>query len=138
MTKESERVKAWAESKKRLCPVCKLIKIRHISKTCVKCHSIVRGTSYKNKTIVDLKEVHGRYWSGPIRENARRRFTGAKCCAICGYDKHYEVAHIVALSAQPLTARISEVNAPENLIGLCPNHHWEFDNGVLLIEDLPL
>ena len=26
---------------------------------------------------------------------------------------------------------IAEINDISNLIGLCPNHHWEYDNGLL-------
>ena len=26
---------------------------------------------------------------------------------------------------------IEEINNINNLIGLCPNHHWEYDNGLL-------
>ena len=52
-------------------------------------------------------------------------------CAICGYDKHIEVAHIKAVSEFDDNATIGEINAITNLIGLCPNHHWEYDNGLL-------
>ena len=30
-----------------------------------------------------------------------------------------------------------QVNSIDTLIGLCPNHHWEFDHGELLLEDIP-
>ena len=52
-------------------------------------------------------------------------------CAICGYDKHIEVAHIKAVSEFDDNATVGEINAITNLIGLCPNHHWEYDNGLL-------
>ena len=32
-------------------------------------------------------------------------------------------------------AKISEINDIRNLIALCPNHHWEFDNGKLSEDD---
>lgn len=54
-------------------------------------------------------------------------------CHICGYDKHVEVAHIKAVSEFEDSATISEINSVNNLIGLCPNHHWEYDNGLLTI-----
>ena len=28
---------------------------------------------------------------------------------------------------------IFEINSITNLIALCPNHHWEYDNGILKI-----
>lgn len=54
-------------------------------------------------------------------------------CAICGYTKHVEIAHIKAVSDFDDDALVSEINNPNNLIGLCPNHHWEYDNGLLKI-----
>lgn len=54
-------------------------------------------------------------------------------CHICGYDKHVEVAHIKAVSQFDDSATIDEINSVNNLIGLCPNHHWEYDNGLLTI-----
>lgn len=52
-------------------------------------------------------------------------------CEVCGYDKHVEVAHIVDIASFPDDATIREINSAENVRGLCPNHHWEFDNGIL-------
>lgn len=49
-------------------------------------------------------------------------------CHICGYSKHVELAHIRAISSFPLTALVGEVNHKDNIIQLCPNCHWEFDN----------
>lgn len=46
----------------------------------------------------------------------------------CGYDKHVEVCHIKGISEFPKTTLVSVINAKENLIKLCPNCHWEFDN----------
>lgn len=51
-----------------------------------------------------------------------------KKCICCNYDKHYEVAHIKAVSDFDDNALISEINNENNLIALCPNHHWEYDN----------
>jgi hypothetical protein len=35
------------------------------------------------------------------------------------------------LTSFPLETPISVVNALDNLVGLCRNCHWEFDNGLL-------
>lgn len=51
-----------------------------------------------------------------------------KKCICCSYDKHYEVAHIKAVSDFDDNTLISEINNVNNLIALCPNHHWEYDN----------
>lgn len=54
-------------------------------------------------------------------------------CAICGYTNHVEVAHIKAVADFSDDATISDINSISNLVGLCPNHHWEYDNGMLKI-----
>ena len=51
-----------------------------------------------------------------------------KQCIVCNYDKHYEVAHIKSVSDFDDGSLISEINNQDNLIALCPNHHWEYDN----------
>lgn len=71
-----------------------------------------------------------------IRADARIAYEKSdrpKCCSICGYDKHYEVCHIKAVSDFSDDTPIPEINSISNLIALCPNHHWEFDNGILHI-----
>lgn len=72
-----------------------------------------------------------------IQKNARKNYNESdkpKQCIICGYDKHYEVAHIKAVSEFGDNALISEINDIENLVALCPNHHWEYDNNELDIS----
>lgn len=58
-----------------------------------------------------------------------------KRCAVCGYDKFVEIAHIKAVSEFDESALISDINSIDNLIALCPNHHWEYDNGVLILRN---
>ena len=55
-------------------------------------------------------------------------------CAVCGYDKHVEVAHIKSVAEFDDSATVKEINSIDNLIGLCPNHHWEYDHGLLKLE----
>ena len=55
-------------------------------------------------------------------------------CAICGYTNHIEVAHIKAVSDFSDNTMIKDINSIENLIALCPNHHWEYDNGLLKLD----
>jgi hypothetical protein len=54
-----------------------------------------------------------------------------KRCVNCGYDKHIEVCHRRALTSYPLDTPIAIVNDLSNLVGLCPNCHWELDHGLL-------
>lgn len=72
--------------------------------------------------------------NGRIRDLARnlyRKSDKPKQCMNCGYDKHYEVCHIKGISTFSDDTPISEINNLDNLIALCPNCHWELDNGLL-------
>ena len=91
--------------------------------------------------IMDLTkgEVFGRRknWQSArssIRKIAKEVYlenTEHPACEVCGYDKHVEVAHRKAVSEFDDNITIREINSIGNLIGLCPNHHWEYDHGML-------
>lgn len=49
-------------------------------------------------------------------------------CERCNYDKHIEIAHKKSIGSFSGDTKISVINDPSNLIPLCPNCHWEFDN----------
>jgi hypothetical protein len=55
-------------------------------------------------------------------------------CHNCGYSKHVELCHIKPISSFHEDTLIGVVNAEENIVQLCPNCHWEFDNGRLEIK----
>ncbi len=65
---------------------------------------------------------------------AYRKSSRLKACAVRGYNLHYEVCHIKPISAFLPTDFIADVNNLDNLVALCPNHHWEFDHGRLLAD----
>ena len=71
-----------------------------------------------------------------IRRNSQEKYLKSGNplkCKVCGYDKHVEIAHIKAVSEFSNETPIGEINSIDNLIALCPNHHWEYDNGILKI-----
>lgn len=94
-----------------------------------------------NKTKGELFE-HRKNWQSArsgIQKLARETFfenNKNPKCAICGYSNHVEVAHIKAVSEFEDTATVREINSMDNLIGLCPNHHWEYDHGILTKNNL--
>lgn len=72
-----------------------------------------------------------------IRDFARRIAKShgkLKECKICKYSIHVECAHIKPINEFSDDDKLCEINNPDNLIGLCPNHHWEFENGKLQIQ----
>jgi len=77
-----------------------------------------------------LKNLHKSSKSAHIRGLARSWFKHLTKlpCSKCGYDKHVELCHIKSIKSFPNTALVKEVNCKENIIQLCPNCHWEFDN----------
>lgn len=99
---------------------------------------------FKKDNVSDLskgelfsKRINWQSARSAIQKDARNVYKNSdkpKQCVICGYDKHYEVAHIMAVSDFADDTLISDINNPENLIALCPNHHWEFDNNLLNIN----
>lgn len=57
-------------------------------------------------------------------------------CLKCGYDRHFNVCHIKPIHTFDDSTVISVVNDLDNLIALCPTHHWELDNGFLNVKEL--
>lgn len=52
-------------------------------------------------------------------------------CSVCGYSLHVEICHIKDVNKFDESTSIAEVNRLDNLVALCKNHHWEFDNNHL-------
>jgi hypothetical protein len=59
-------------------------------------------------------------------------------CQCCGYTRHTELSHKKPISKFSENDKLSEVNSAENNIVLCPTHHWEYDNGFLTFEQIPM
>lgn len=99
---------------------------------CGKCKQSDTYEHYLTLTIGDktynkhkhAKYAYIRYWARKIAIDL-----GWNCCHICGYDKHFEIAHIEPISSFPPETLLSVINDPDNLVPLCPNCHWEFDFG---------
>ena len=97
-------------------------------------------TSVKDRTKKELFETRSNWQCArsAITKNANEvyfKINENPKCAICGYDKHVEVAHIKSVSSFTDESLISEINSIDNLIGLCPNHHWEYDKGILDLKE---
>lgn len=97
-----------------------------------RCDNCISNNIIEDYTIDQIKyDKHHKSSSyALIRTRARilAKILGWVSCRKCGYDKHVEIAHIKPISSYPKNTLISEINSESNLIPLCPNCHWEFDN----------
>ena len=102
------------------------------NKVCRKCNKNYKDWS--QFTYGDLLDRRTNQAHAHIRDIARRVYAASdkpKCCANCGYDKHYEICHIKPIESYSRDEKISVINDIHNLIALCPNCHWELDYGDL-------
>lgn len=111
---------------------------KNTSKECSECR---KKNSIGNKSYKYYKDKYSNWWSArvPISRNARKVYKESRrpeSCFNCGYDKHIEICHIKAVSEFDENTLIKEINDINNLIALCPNCHWEFDNKLLDIKEI--
>ena len=126
----------------------------YTGKYCETCNKKIRKTSTKNKCTnciqdcykaMTLKETqerlsvkgkHSSWINSIVRLNNRswNKDLTILPCKNCGYDKHVELCHIKAITSFPETSTLGEINHSDNIIQLCRNCHWEFDNGYLALS----
>jgi len=121
----------------------KLVKIKNPAEKKEEKQKIIK-TSFKKtlngrtKEDVFNKSINWQAARSIIQRHARATYKSSqkdKCCAKCGYELHYEVCHKKPVSSFNDNANVvEEINNIENLVALCPTHHWEFDNGILIIK----
>ncbi|WP_146149846.1 HNH endonuclease signature motif containing protein [Chroococcidiopsis sp. CCALA 051] len=117
--------------KPRYCKHCRIL-VTGRRTTCDICNP-----SYVDWSCLTLSELRAKalyQHSARVRQVARnvyRRSNQPKQCIICGYNKHYEVCHIRPIQDFAEDTPIAQINDINNLVALCPNHHWEFDRGLL-------
>ena len=118
------------------CNVChKQIK-KNKSLICMSCRSADIISKLTKSAKGELRGKRSGYQSyrSEITKHARYVFRLSNVprkCAICGYDKHIEIAHIKSVSSFPDSSLIGDINDIKNLQALCPNHHWEHDHKAL-------
>jgi predicted restriction endonuclease len=59
------------------------------------------------------------------------------CCVVCGWKKKSHKGKLLVEGAHVRGFRnISDYDNFDNIIGLCPNHHTEFDAGNITIDPI--
>jgi len=137
-------VREWSNKRKKTCLSCNTL-IKHTATYCKPCLGKIKSKKYE---LLTLKDIHNklsylkkhpswlnaevrafaRSWNPDIVKHPRQK---------CNYNKHSELAHIKEISSFDENTKLGEINHPSNLLALCPNHHWEFDNNLLKLEDIP-
>jgi len=130
-----------------------------IKKFCSKsCSGIFNNKNRKKEKVAKIKKIKPPKWDWLISCTKKEVFTkhknwqsartsirrhakfifdteiGIYKCKNCNYDKHIEICHINSVSSFNDNTKIIEVNNKNNLMALCPNCHWEYDNGLLKIS----
>lgn len=129
----------------RVCNIegCDKIVYTHRHRLCEEHHLSHKEFKYKNRTIGEYRNLlsvrgkHPSWVSSHIRLFARswNKEMRNECCRNCGYKLHVELCHIKDVSSFDDDALLSDVNSPDNIVPLCRNCHWEFDNGHLSLDE---
>jgi hypothetical protein len=114
----------------------------HKSIFCPKCLASRLKPKYKTigeyRAKLSVAGKHPSWLHAHIRILCRNWNKGlSDSCQKCKYSLHIEFAHIKPITGFPDSALLSEVNSPENLLVLCRNCHWEYDNGFLPKDQIP-
>jgi hypothetical protein len=142
---EYSQIKDGRYYKKKYCDVCRphpstskdLLKKSHEVR--IKKYGLQDWSDINQMTKQEVLEKSGGHsWTMKctITRYARKAYRKAgrpQICKACGYSEHINVCHIKDIKDFPTDALIGEINHIDNLVALCPNHHWEFDHGKLLL-----
>ncbi len=113
---------------------------RDYCEPCLKLIKVFNITGVKSEEDFFINQTKGslyrrrKNWqssNSALRKHARQVYFSSdapKRCKECGYDKHIEVCHIKQVKEFDDEASILVINGLDNLVALCPTHHWEFDN----------
>lgn len=115
---------------------------QNYSTICSKCNQeqidIKELTLEEYQERLSVKGKHASWKNAYIRNFARswNKELKSQSCQNCGYSKHVEFCHIKPITSFDKTTKLSVVNSPDNILILCRNCHWEFDNGELKLEEI--
>lgn len=92
---------------------------------------------YDTLTLGEWRDLYNTWQANAkIRAHSRQVYANSGkpyACAHCGYSTHVHIHHIRAVTEFPDETTLIECNNIDNLVALCPNHHWEADNGLISV-----
>lgn len=108
---------------------------------CAECRKEMRIThltlgEYRQKKSVAGKHASWLHAHVRIMNRNHNKHLTLLPCRKCGYNKHVELCHIKPVASFPDEALLIDVNHINNVIQLCRNCHWEFDNGFLQLSEM--
>ena len=120
---------------KEICSICGELKCKY-AETCLECMKALDVEKRYQTPVKDFVYNNGnaRVKYSQIRKVARQfieLWEIPLVCVVCGYDLHVQICHIKPIAEFEESGRVIDVNGPNNLVCLCPNHHWELDHGRL-------
>jgi len=109
------------------------------------CNTCLKDINFKNPSLIltYTKEEHfhrHKNWQSSrsvIQRHARKVYSQSGLpykCRVCGYNKHVEISHLTPVKDFQADVKLDVINAISNLAPLCPNHHWEYDKGILQLN----
>jgi hypothetical protein len=123
---------------------------------CEECNRAIRRKSGSKAAAITIKKNNKQSWANiddmtkaEVKEKsgghcwhmkcnitrwARRNYRASgrpQVCQACGYSLHINVCHIKDIKDYSMDTKIGVINHLDNLVPLCPTHHWEFDHGHL-------
>ena len=127
------------------CSLCdKKIDWRNSSALCNDCLNKSLTEKSKSITLGELKSKHNnrnikKWYSAEIRvlNKSWNYDLSQLACQKCGYTLHSEMCNVKAIKDFNNDSTLGEINDLANIVVLCPNHHWEFDNNLLSLKDIP-
>jgi predicted restriction endonuclease len=140
--RNSHSVSEWRKKTMKCCQQCNNLILKE-SNLCRECQT--KTKELKNVTLgeykqkLSVKNKHPSWATTHIRlfNRSWNKELLKFGCQKCGYSNHIELAHIKSIRDFSDDSLISVINDPSNILVLCPNHHWEFDNGILNLIDIP-
>jgi len=121
--------------KERLCRSCGS-KTTHLNRRLI-CESCTKQRDRNSRTLAEFQGKRKYQINSQVRDCARVEMKNRgieKLCRKCGYSNHVHVCHITPISSFSPDTPVSDINSENNLIYLCPNHHWELDNNLLSLD----
>ena len=91
---------------------------------------------WSTRTKGELKSIRLYQLHSRIRTLSRKAYIRSGkplICAVCSYNINVDICHIKSVDSFSDDTPVSVINDLTNLVALCKNHHWEFDNDLLTL-----